>query len=79
MFCSDTTTHILTLASTWGLPFTACLSTWTRPLPEPSNGLVQATFEPNLFPYKYPNNLIPVIIPTYNTCEDGTVFRNVDM
>ena len=35
MFSSDTTTHILTLASTWGLPSTACFSTRTHPLPEP--------------------------------------------
>jgi hypothetical protein len=36
-------------------------------------------FEPNLFPYKYPNNLIPVILPAYRTYEDGKerVFRNV--
>jgi len=25
----------------------------------------QAIFEPNLFPYKYPDYLIPVILPTY--------------
>jgi hypothetical protein len=34
--------------------------------------LAQAIFEPNLFPYKYPNNLIPVIVPVYTSYEDGT-------
>jgi hypothetical protein len=41
--------------------------------------LALAIFEPNLFPYKYPNNLILVILPFYTAYEDGTgrVFRNV--
>jgi len=41
--------------------------------------LAQVIFEPNLFPNKYPNNLIPVILPAYTAYEDGTdsVFRNV--
>jgi len=34
--------------------------------------LAQAIFKPNLFPYKYPNNLIPVILPTNTTYEDAT-------
>jgi hypothetical protein len=34
--------------------------------------LAQAVFKRNLFPYKYPNNLIPVILPTYAAYEDGT-------
>jgi len=36
-------------------------------------------FEPNVFPYKYPNNLIPFILPAYTAYEGGTdrVFRNV--
>ena len=44
----------------------------------PSVRLAQAVFEPNLFPYKYPNNLIPVILPAYTAYEYGTdrVFRN---
>ena len=35
--------------------------------------LAQAVFEPNIFPYKYPNNLILVILPAYSSYEDGTV------
>jgi hypothetical protein len=35
--------------------------------------LAQAIFEPNLFPHKYPNNLIPVVLPAYTCYEDGTV------
>jgi len=35
--------------------------------------LVQAISEPNLFPYKYPNNLTPVILPAYTSYEDETV------
>ena len=54
MFSSDTTTHILTLVSIWG-------SCFLQPVPllgpTPSNRLVRTIFEPNLFPYKYPNNL----------------------
>ena len=38
----------------------------------PSFRLAQAIFEPNLFPYKYPNNLISVILPTYIAYEDRT-------
>jgi hypothetical protein len=34
--------------------------------------LAEAIFEPILFPYKYPNNFIPVILPAYTTYEDGT-------
>ena len=36
-------------------------------------------FEPNLYQYKYPSNLIQVILPAYTTYEDGThtVFPNV--
>jgi hypothetical protein len=33
--------------------------------------LAQAIFEPNLFPYKYPNNLTSVILPAYTAYEDG--------
>jgi len=41
--------------------------------------LAQVIFEPKLFQYKYPNNLIPVILPAYTAYEDGTdrVFWNV--
>jgi len=36
-------------------------------------------FEPNLYLYKYPSNLVPVVLPAYTTYEDGTdrLFRNV--
>ena len=36
-------------------------------------------FETNLYLYKYPSNLVPVILPAYTTYENGTdrVFRNV--
>jgi hypothetical protein len=34
--------------------------------------LAQAISEPNLFPYKYPNKLIPVILPAYTVYEDET-------
>jgi hypothetical protein len=34
--------------------------------------LAQAIFESNLFPYKYPNNLILVILPAYTIYEGGT-------
>jgi len=49
------------------------------PFPSPSFRLSQAIFEPHPFLYKYPNNLISVILPTYNAYEDGTdsVLRNV--
>jgi len=33
----------------------------------PSFRLAQAIFKPYLFPYKYPNNLIFIILPTYIT------------
>jgi len=53
------------------LPSTACFSARTCPLPSPCFRLAQATFVPKLFPHKYPNNLIPVILPTYTAYEDG--------
>jgi len=34
--------------------------------------LAQAIFEPNIFLYKYRNNLDPIILPAYTTYEDGT-------
>ena len=55
------------------LPSTAPFSTWTRPLPvPPSFRLALAIFEPNLFLYKYPNNLVPLILPAYAAYEYGT-------
>jgi hypothetical protein len=33
--------------------------------------LAQGISQPNFFLYKYPNNLIPVILPAYTTYEDG--------
>jgi hypothetical protein len=45
----------------------------------PSFQLAEAIFKPNLFPYKYPKNLILVIVPAYTAYEDGTDrgFRNI--
>jgi hypothetical protein len=34
--------------------------------------VAQAIYETNLYLYKYPNNLIPVIPATYTAYEDGT-------
>jgi len=34
--------------------------------------MAQAIFEPNIFLYKYHNNLNPVIHPAYTTYEDET-------
>jgi len=34
--------------------------------------LAQAVFEPNLFPYKYPSNLILVTLPAFTTYDDAT-------
>jgi len=34
--------------------------------------LAQAIFEAKLFPCKYPNNLIPDILPNYTAYEDET-------
>ena len=45
----------------------------------PSFRLAQAIFEPNLFPYKYPNILNPrhsSYLPAYEDGTDG-LFRNV--
>jgi len=63
----------LLLASTWGLcpPQSVSLLRHAPPHP-PSFGLAQAIFESNLFPYKYPNNLIPVILPAHTAYDDGT-------
>ena len=38
----------------------------------PSFRLAQAIFELNLFPYRYKNNVIPVILPAYTAHEGGT-------
>jgi hypothetical protein len=43
------------------------------PLPRPSCfRLARDIFEPNLFLYKYPNNLVAVIFPAYTAYEDKT-------
>jgi len=72
--------HIRTRASTWGHCSPQPVSL-LRPAPtlSPSFRLAQAIFVPNLFPYKCPNNLIPVILPTYTGSEDGkdSVFQNI--
>jgi hypothetical protein len=51
------------------LPF---LYSGTPPPHPPSFRLAHTIFEPNLFLYKYSNNLVSVIIPAYTTYEDGT-------
>jgi len=33
--------------------------------------LAQAIFEPNLYLYKYPRNLVPIILPAFTTYVDG--------
>jgi len=38
----------------------------------PSFQLAQTSFEPNFYLYKYPSNLVPVILFVYMTYEDGT-------
>jgi hypothetical protein len=37
----------------------------------------QASFRPHLYLYKYPSNLVLVILLAYTIYENGTVFRNV--
>jgi len=59
----------LLLASTWGLRPPQPVSVLRH---APSFRLAQAIFEPYLFSYKYPNNFIPIILPAYTACEDGT-------
>jgi len=49
-------------------------------MPPPHSPLLpigSGNFEPNLYQYKYPSNLVPVILSAYTTYEDGTVFQNV--
>jgi hypothetical protein len=38
----------------------------------PSFRLAQDIFGPNVLPYKYPSNIIPVILPAYSDYEGGT-------
>ena len=71
--CRITFTYLL-LAPTWGLCLPQPVSVLGYAF-SPSPGsfrLAQAIVEPNLFLYKYHNNLIPVILPTYTAYEDGT-------
>jgi hypothetical protein len=66
-------------------PFlTTGLSTWGHFPPHPVSLLghtsspylllpiAQTSFDPNLYPYKYPSNLIPAILLLHMTFEDGT-------
>jgi hypothetical protein len=39
--------------------------------PSPNFQLTQFIFEPNHFPYKYPNNFIYFILPTYTAYEQS--------
>jgi hypothetical protein len=52
------------------------LETSAYKIQTPGNYLAQAIFEPNLFPYKYPNILNPSYSSYLSAYEDGTVFRN---
>ena len=54
------------------LPSIARFSTCTRPLSiaPPSNWLMLFSSQT----FKYPNSLIPVILPANTACEDGTVY-----
>jgi len=58
---------------------TGSFCTSTCPFPVPSFQFAQDISQSNLFLYKYPNNLIPVILPAYIAYENGTdrVFQNV--
>ena len=43
------------------------------PPPHPSSSrLAQTSFEPNLYLYNYPDNLVPVMLLVHTTYEDGT-------
>jgi hypothetical protein len=46
----------------------------TQTSPSQSNLLPVGSdcFDPNIYPYEYPNNLIPIILPAYTAYEDGT-------
>jgi hypothetical protein len=73
--CSDTglfLPHIIQ-ASTWGVVALYSLFLYSDMPPSPfllSNG--SGNFEPNQYLYKYPNNLVPVILTAYTNCEHGT-------
>jgi hypothetical protein len=74
---SDTETflpHICTTGLHLGVfaPHSLFLYSDTPPPCPPSFRLAQAIFKPNLFPCKYPNNLIPVILPAYTAYEHRT-------
>jgi hypothetical protein len=43
----------------------------TPPSPHHSFRVAQTIFEPKLFPYQYPNNIIPVIFSAYTAYDDG--------
>ena len=49
-----------------------CLYLDTPPLRHLSFRMAQDILWPNPFPYKYPNTLIPVILPAYTAYGDGT-------
>jgi hypothetical protein len=81
---SDTTRFLPLIRSTGHqlgyLPSTALFFTLYVPLPfTPPSDWLSLFLEPNLFTYKYHNNLIPIILPAYIAYEDGKerVFRNV--
>jgi len=64
-------THIH-MASTWVVAFHSPFLYSDLPPPSPSFRLAQAIFEPNFFPYKYPNILNPSFSSYLPAYEDGT-------
>jgi hypothetical protein len=69
----------LPVASMWVVTLHDLFLYSDPPLPSPSFLLVQAIFEPNLFPYKYPNIFKPSHSSYLSAYEDGTgrVFQNI--
>jgi hypothetical protein len=60
------------LATTWVLSLYTLFLYSDTPTPcRCSLRLAQAVCEPNIFPYKYLNNLIQVILSAYTAYEDG--------
>jgi len=71
--CHTYAVTYLLLASTWGLCSPQPVSLLRH---APSLYLLlpigSCNFEPNLYLYKYPSNIVPVILSAYTTNEDGT-------
>jgi hypothetical protein len=69
--CHEYAVIYLLLASTWGLCSPQPVSLLGH---APSLSLLfligSGNFEPNLYLYKYPSNLNPIILPAYTTYEE---------